>query len=1421
MAEDAIDHLHKQWQARDSGTSACVLIPQSLSHLLNRFDGCAQLVARYASRSPILRTADGLKTLYTAQPMCAYHIPKRVAMSLNATEHADDNMLEEPTHTPLAFVFNAGCQRLHPHDRVSPFSATIMADTGATTRFASAEWVATHNLHIKPTHVNWTVRVANDQVVKVAGTVDVEMDIQGYREKVKFLVMPMSKGYDLILGNDWFMKRQATLSYEDRTVVVMRGGKRFQLKPHAAMASTVRDLQHPVRDGDASDIDPSTPESFVLNYTQAKRTLKKRSDWHVVELHHVEEDDEASVAAARATQPLPTQETRDEDVRSAISDLQAEVRRSDPTALQPEVEPVDPPHPSSIQLSADIQKLRDEFGDTVFREELPGIRQHGEPVEAIPTVPGVKPPTRGLGRYSKYDREELDKQIATLLKQGMIEPSLSPYAAAALIVPKYNPDGSIKGWRMVIDYRLLNAITVKFQFPMPRVDDIMDSLNGAKYFSACDATWGFWQLRLHPNDVPKTAFRTPSGLYQWRVLPFGLSNSPAVFQRTMSSFFQKAYTDPDTGITVTALGTFVQVYMDDLMIYSKTPGEHLKHLRFVFETLKLNGIYLNPKKCEFNKAEVRFLGHLVSRRGVRPDPAKVLVMKTWPAPANKQDLYRFLGFANYFRQFIRNYATIASPLYPLTQVNTPDEFAKKWSSLCQECFEAIKLALCHAPTLKMPDFDTPFEVIVDASNVAIGAVLVQDKRPVAYESKKLATPQMKWTTTERELYAAVHALKQWQCYLRHPTHTFILWTDHHPNTFFSTTHRPLSPRQARWQEFLGPFNFVWKYKKGPDNIADTLSRPPGAVDAMVLAQTKLFIEHRVELMVMTRAARAKEAKQRQVNATPDQAAEPAAKRTKTSASHRVRFDPTIAPQPPVADIAPRPFATPAPGFTWFEHELWENRDHPLFLDNKEAGMWSQDASGLWRDRQGRLVVPTSQLRESVIAACHDSIFSGHFGKKKTLSLCQRLFYWPNMAREIETYCKSCLTCQTVKPTNHKPYGKLQPLAVPDGKWTDVSTDMVTDLPVTSRGYDSVLVFVCRLTKMCHIVPTTKTIDTPEFVRIFVDTIIKLHGAPLRLVSDRGSVFTSHFAQCAIPLIGTLQHYSTAYHPQSDGQTERMNRIMEDVLRCYASVDQDTWDVQLPMVEFAINNAPSEATKQTPFVLNYGVHPRHPGLAQLLRPPQELSMAILSPCEYELNAVATRDIPEVPAAIQFTQQMQAAIDHTKLLLHASRQRMMAIANPHRIEAPFLVGDWVLLSTKYIKLKYKGCPKLMPRYVGPFEITKAIGSAAFRLNLPDQMRVHPVFHASLLKPYIHRVGTVMHPRAVMVDDEEEFEVERVMDVKERTSTKRTKHGQQVRTNRSYLVRWTGYGPEHDQWVPEAELTRNCGELIREFHARRLRP
>jgi Reverse transcriptase (RNA-dependent DNA polymerase)/RNase H-like domain found in reverse transcriptase/Retroviral aspartyl protease len=939
-AESTLNHINQEWRKPNTQITACVVLPASLSYAMDVFDGVAQLVKRYPKRSRIMVHDETGKPTYNNQELHAYMIGPCPTLTTLAPRQRTD-LLVDSTGKPLAFTFQADCKTVGQSSTVKRTSqARAMIDSGASARFASAQWVKEHKIPIRKSHCNWTVKVANNDTVQVSGSIDLTIKIGSYTDKIRFLVIDMTTSFDLILGTDWMLKREVILDYGKQTATIHHLGLKHVLTSKQTTTSTLRKLDYPNRED--INLEEEEANNILLTHAQAKRHLRSRDDWQVIEIHHVDgsdtwdEEDFEQVNAAKAKAQPPNPEKCEQDVQKAIDELKQTL-----TGLSPSDTTMPPltqeEQALSDKLDESIKLKIDEFGDSVFRENLPGIRQQGDPIEAIPIPPGSKPPTRGLGRYSKQDKEEIDKQIADLLSKGLIEPSLSPYAAAALIVPKYNPDGTIKGWRMVIDYRLLNAITVKYQFPMPRIDDVLDSLNGAKYFSACDATWGFWQLRLMPSDVPKTAFKTPSGLYQWRVLPFGLSNSPAIFQRTMSSFFQKAYTNPD-GTVVTALGSFIQVYMDDLLIYSRTPEEHLAHLDFVFCTLRENQIFLNPKKCEFNKASVRFLGHFVSRHGVRPDPAKVSVMKDWPVPTDSKELYRFIGFANYFRQFIRNYATIASPLYPLTQCKGKPAFQEAWTTLQQSCFEALKLSLSHAPTMKMPDFDQPFEVIVDASNVAVGAVLIQDKRPVAYESKKLSPAEQKWTTTERELFAAVHALRQWRCYLQHPTHKFTLWTDHNPNIFFSTTNRPLTPRQARWQEFLGPFNFEWKYKKGPDNIADALSRLPdevyNALDSVSLLYT---LGTSAALMtVQTRAAkrRAESAQQDQTkvgqpSSQPIQPTQPAHKKQRTSQNKAVAFKDLSRHPGNAKDIQPeRQFKRPLANFTSLsEHCGRKGRTH--------------------------------------------------------------------------------------------------------------------------------------------------------------------------------------------------------------------------------------------------------------------------------------------------------------------------------------------------------------------------------------------------------------------------------------------------------------------------------------------------------------
>ncbi|MGQ3348719.1 reverse transcriptase domain-containing protein, partial [Bosea sp. (in: a-proteobacteria)] len=420
----------------------------------------------------------------------------------------------------------------------------------------------------------------------------------------------------------------------------------------------------------------------------------------------------------------------------------------------------------------------------------------------IPLEPGAKPPFKGMYRLSPLEYAEVKKQISELLSKGWIRPSSSPYGAPVLFVAK--KDGTL---RMCVDYRALNSMTVRNRYPMPRIEDLFDKLSGAKVFSSIDLQSGYHQIRITPEDIPKTAFRTPFGHYEYLVLCFGLTNAPATFQAEMNRIFSDYIND------------FVVVYLDDILIYSKSAADHAKHLDLVLKRLREHELYAKLKKCDFNKPEVNFLGHVVCAEGIKVDPSKVKVVAEWPAPTSVSELRSFLGLANYFRRFMQGYSKRVAVLHDLTKASVP--FV--WTPSCQAAFEGVKHSLTSAPVLALPDFTKPFELIADASLDGIGAVLQQEGRPLAYHSRKLSSAERNYTTGEQELLAVHDALQVWRCYLEGSEVTLV--TDHNPNTFLNTQ-ALLSRRQARWMEFLARFKYKWLYRPGRSNVADPISRNP-------------------------------------------------------------------------------------------------------------------------------------------------------------------------------------------------------------------------------------------------------------------------------------------------------------------------------------------------------------------------------------------------------------------------------------------------------------------------------------------------------------------------------------------------------------------------------------------------------------------
>jgi hypothetical protein len=368
---------------------------------------------------------------------------------------------------------------------------------------------------------------------------------------------------------------------------------------------------------------------------------------------------------------------------------------------------------STLPVPAEIESLLQEFTD-VFAEPQ-GLPPHRQYDHAINLETGCQPPNAKPYRYSPIQKDEIERQVREMLRLGMITHSMSPYAAPVLLVRK--KDGS---WRFCVDYRRLNMVTIKSKFPLPIVDELLDELAGARYFSKLDLRAGYHQIRMREEDELKTAFKTHHGQFQFRVMPFGLTNAPATFQCLMNSIFAEH------------TRKFVIVFLDDILVYSATLQDHVNHLRVVLALLRQHELYAKESKCSFAQDRIEYLGHIISREGVATDSEKTAAMNAWPVPTSATELRGFLGLTGYYRKFVPRYGIIAKPL---TQLLTKKGFA--WSDTAQHAFEQLKKAMVNTPVLALPDFDRPFAIETDACDTGIGAVLVQDNHPIAYFSKAL------------------------------------------------------------------------------------------------------------------------------------------------------------------------------------------------------------------------------------------------------------------------------------------------------------------------------------------------------------------------------------------------------------------------------------------------------------------------------------------------------------------------------------------------------------------------------------------------------------------------------------------------------------------------------------------------------------
>ena len=697
-------------------------------------------------------------------------------------------------------------------------------------------------------------------------------------------------------------------------------------------------------------------------------------------------------------------------------------------------------------LPQELVSVLEEFRDVV-RSELPaGLPPLRDIQHEIDLIPGSVLPNKAHYRMTPQQHEELKRQVQDLLDKGFVRESISPCAVPALLVPK--KDGS---WRMCVDSRAINRITVKYRFPIPMLDDMLDQLSGAVFSTKIDLKSGYHQIRMKPGDEWKTAFKTKEGLYEWLVMPFGLSNAPSTFMRVMNQVLRPF------------LSSFVVAYFDDILIYSKTAQEHVEHVSQVLTVLRENQLFANPEKCIWMVDKLIFLGYVVTGDGILPDESKVRAIVDWPAPTTLTELRSFLGLAGFYRRFVKRYSEIAAPLTDLLKLN---QFG--WNDTAQAAFDEMKVKLTQAPLLVLPDFDKVFEVDCDASKTGIGAVLSQDGRPVAFYSEKLGGAKLLYSVYDLELYVIVRSLHHWRHYLIQ--REFMLYSDHQALKFLQGQHK-LSSRHAKWVSTLQEYTFSIKHKSGTLNkVADALSRRSLLIGAMQVYTL---------------------------------------------------------------------------GFESMKDDIRADEHFQSIVTELEAGGRSDFVlHDGYLFRGNCLCIPNTSLRVLIIQELHNQ---GHFGRDKTAWLIRQRFYWPGLDRDVKTFVKRCRLCQESKGSDTN-QGLYTPLPIPDEPWREVSMDFVVGLPRTVRGLDSIMVVVDRFSKMACFLPSKTIFDASKVADLYFSAVVRHYGLPSSIVSDRDSKFMGHFWHELWKKLGTKLKFSSPYHPQTDGQTETVNRSLGNLLR---------------------------------------------------------------------------------------------------------------------------------------------------------------------------------------------------------------------------------------------------------------------------------
>ena len=972
-----------------------------------------------------------------------------------------------------------------------------------------------------------------------------------------------------------------------------------------------------------------------------------------------------------------------------------------------------------LPLEEQVPKEFHEFLD-IFSEEkaarFPEPRTWDHKIELKDTFVPKSFKTYNL---TPEEQTELDKFLKENLDKGYIRPSQSPMASPFFFVGK--KDGRLRPCQ---DYRYLNEHTIKNAYPLPLISELLDKLKGARRFTKLDIRWGYNNVRIRDGDQWKAAFKTNKGLFEPTVMFFGMCNSPATFQSMMDSIFSDMIDD-----------CIVIIYMDDIFIFAPDESTLTENTKKVLTRLRDNDLFLKPAKCEFNKTRVEYLGMVIEEGKISMDSGKLNGIRDWPTPTTVKQVRAFLGFGNFYRRFIWHFSELAKPLNDLLKKDQKFE----WTNECQKAFDELKKRFTEEPVLMMPDQTKPFQIESDASKYATGAVLTQldsngDRHPVSFISKTLSPTERNYEIYDRELLGIIRALEEWRHYIQGSPHSTVVFSDHKNLTYYREA-KKLNRRQARWSLYLSEFDLKLVHLPGHKMVqSDALSRRPDLCpeedtdnENIVMLPHNMFV-NLIDTDLQERIA------------TSDDLDGNAAEALKL-----------------LLEKGPTTMTTGL--------EDWELKN----LNGRNVLFY-----------KGKNYIPKNmELRRDIVKALHDHETAGHPGEMGTYNAVRQHYWWPGLRTFVKNYVQGCGVCQQFKidRTPSKPAYIPTEGSTSTRPFANCSMDLITDLPQVD-GYDSILVVVDQgLSKGIVLVPCNKTITSEQTAKLLLENLYKRFGLPDKIISDRGPQFASKAFLELLKLLGVKSALSTAYHPQTDGTTERVNQEIEAYLAIYCASHPEEWPQALHTLEFTHNNRRHADRQNTPFELMFGESP------------------VAIPLSFENTKYPSIE-EKMGALLRNREEALAAHE-------LARNRM--IERRRSTFVPFKKGDKVWLDSRNLKTIYH--KKMKPKREGPFIITEVLGPVTYRLQLPATWRIHNVFHAALLRPYRENEvygENFTEPPAELEEGEEVYEVETILNHRKRG------RGYQ------YFIKWRGYPITDASWEPEHAFS-NDGNTLAQYKRR----